>query len=702
MDKNKLSKYGKYLLQKFYFSNLKKTFTFISHFLHPMSRALLLCLCLKIFIISGVFAAPVQRHETKCDTALIRTLILRASDSESDSAIFLYNQAIQIAEKCLASGGSKSFVKKVSQKQIRAKLNLGLIFYQRIDYTVAIKLFSEALQEAQSIGETLLIAESHFNIAEVYLEQSQFLDAMESYHLSLLGYEKINDDSGQFWCLAGMGIVQKQSGNYKDAELFYNKALQKARNSGMTYEEAICHNNLGNMHRKTGDFSKAMSSYEKAIEVFRKMNDDAAVSDCLNNIGNLYSDNHNPFRALEYYSQALKIAEKLKDEYRLIIRYKNMAGAYTELKDFENAGLFLDDALKLAEKSGDKSFLASCNMLYGKLHSVKNNHSIATAFFKKSADLYAETGVRPEQCEALIELAFSLLRENNIKEALKYALEAFGIAESTGSLKARLEASICLAECYEKDNNPTQAYAFLKSANMLKDSIYTAEKYRTIEEIEAGFARSQLKKENEVLSQNAILQKQAIRTQNIIMLLLGVSLAMGLALIWLIYKRKNEARRETGEIKQRSEEEIGRLSKDLLAKERELTSKTVFINQKNQLIEKLIRELDELKKTGASEQAIQHLQIQLKQELAPNAWKEFEIQFNEVHPDFQARLLNSFPDLTPAERRLCAFIRLDMNTREISSLSGQSIKSIEVARTRIRKKLGVPHEQNLTNFIALI
>jgi len=43
-----------------------------------------------------------------------------------------------------------------------------------------------------------------------------------------------------------------------------------------------------------------------------------------------------------------------------------------------------------------------------------------------------------------------------------------------------------------------------------------------------------------------------------------------------------------------------------------------------------------------------------------------------------------------------------MNTREISSLSGQSIKSIEVARSRIRKKLGVPHDQNLTNNIALI
>ncbi len=258
-------------------------------------------------------------------------------------------------------------------------------------------------------------------------------------------------------------------------------------------------------------------------------------------------------------------------------------------------------------------------------------------------------------------------------------------------------------QCYEKAENSDKAYFYLKSATALKDSIYTVEKYRTIEEIEAGFARSELKKENEALTQNSILQKQAIRTKNIILVLLGISLLLGVALIWLIYKRKNEGKTRGGcnQAKQKRRK-IGQLSEDLIGKERELTSKTIFINQKNQLLEKMIKELDELKKSEVSAQSIQHLQVQLRQELAPNAWKEFEIQFNEVHPGFQSRLLKKYPELTPAERRLCSFIRLDMNTREISSLTGQSIKSIEVARTRIRKKLGVPHDQNLTNNIALI
>ncbi len=662
-----------------------------------LKSQLLFLLCFVFFI-----TAWSQNHKTLADTAFISAYLSKAADAQADSAIRLYNTAILAAEKCLREGGSKAYLQAVKRKLIKGRLGLGLAYYNKIEYPKAMDLYKLALKDAEEMGETNLVAESYFNIAEVYLEQSQFSDAMEYYRLSLTKYERTKDIVSQFWCFTGMGIVQKQCGNYRDAIQFYTKALEKASSAGLAYEKAICYNNLGNVHRKLGDFAKAMESYQKAMGVFRKMNDETSVSDCLNNIGNLYLDNGDPFRALEYYRQSLAINEKAKDQYRLIIRYKNLAGAYTELKDYENARLYLEDALKLAEKSGDKSFLASCNMLFGKLHEAKNDYIIASAFFRKSVNLYAEIGAKPEQSEALVELANALLNQKSIKEAIPFANEALKIAEATGSLKGRMEASLCLAACYEKDGNPSQAYLYLSCATALKDSIYTVEKYRTIEEVEAGFARSELKKENETLLQNSILQKQAIRTSNIILILLGISLILAAALLWLIYKQRREARLETGNIKKQSEQKIEQLNDDLTLKERELTSKTIFINQKNQILEKLIDELGELKKSEVSAQSIQHLQLQLKQELSPNAWKEFETQFNEVHPGFQGRMLTGYPDLTPAERRLCSFIRLDMNTREISSLSGQSIKSIEVARTRIRKKLNIPHEHNLANFIASI
>lgn len=662
-------------------------------------KIILFILLIHSFLLVSLWA---QSGSQADDTASITSLLAKARKVTADSAVILYKQAIGTAENNLKNGRSKALKEAFTRLLVKSQLELGLLYYQKLDYNKSLQQNQEALKTASNLSNPYYIGECYFNIAEVYLEQSRFADAMKFYRQALDQYRKAGDKSGEFWSYTGMGIVQKQTGNYKDAIVCYTDALATAQKGGMKNEEASCFNNLGNVYRRQGDFTKAMESYQKAITVFKEIKDDDAVSDCLNNIGNLYLDNGNPFRALDYFRQSLKIALDKKDEYRLIIRYKNMANAYSDLKDYENAAQYLNDALKLAEKSGDKSFIASCNMLFGKLHSSKNDFAIARAYYEKAIQLYNEIGAIPEKLNTLVELANTLLASGNTKEALLKALEAERLALLTGSLKARLDANLCLARCYENTGDAVLAFRYLKQATQLKDSIYSVEKFRTIEEIEAGFVKAQLKKENEALSQNDLLQKQVIKTRNILLLLLGISLILTVALLWLIFKRQQGARRETALVKQLSSQQIEKLNHDLTLKERELTSKTIFINQKNQLLGKLIGELDELKKSEVSTQSIQHLQVQLKQELSPNAWKEFEVQFNEVHPGFQQRLLEKYPDLTPAERRLCAFIRLDMNTREISSLSGQSIKSIEVARTRIRKKLNVPHEQNLTNFIALL
>jgi len=81
-------------------------------------------------------------------------------------------------------------------------------------------------------------------------------------------------------------------------------------------------------------------------------------------------------------------------------------------------------------------------------------------------------------------------------------------------------------------------------------------------------------------------------------------------------------------------------------------------------------------------------------------WKEFEIRFQNVHSDFYKNLVNNFPDLTANELRLCAFLKLNLNTKEISSLTNQSVNSIDVARSRLRQKFGLTKKDNLTSFLA--
>ena len=81
------------------------------------------------------------------------------------------------------------------------------------------------------------------------------------------------------------------------------------------------------------------------------------------------------------------------------------------------------------------------------------------------------------------------------------------------------------------------------------------------------------------------------------------------------------------------------------------------------------------------------------------SWDEFEMRFQQVHVDYYKILNEKFPDLTPNELRLCAFLRLNMTTKEIASITYQSLKSIDIARYRLRKKLGMEKDENLVSFL---
>lgn len=71
----------------------------------------------------------------------------------------------------------------------------------------------------------------------------------------------------------------------------------------------------------------------------------------------------------------------------------------------------------------------------------------------------------------------------------------------------------------------------------------------------------------------------------------------------------------------------------------------------------------------------------------------------EIDSYFYKRLLADYPDLTKNELRLCAFLRLNLSSKEISSITQQTPHSITVARSRVRKKIGLETNEKLTNFL---
>lgn len=80
-------------------------------------------------------------------------------------------------------------------------------------------------------------------------------------------------------------------------------------------------------------------------------------------------------------------------------------------------------------------------------------------------------------------------------------------------------------------------------------------------------------------------------------------------------------------------------------------------------------------------------------------WKIFEENFDEVHEDFLNRFKEKHPNITAKDMRLCAFLRMNLSSKEIAPLLSISIRSVEISRYRLRKKIELPHDINLTDYI---
>lgn len=160
---------------------------------------------------------------------------------------------------------------------------------------------------------------------------------------------------------------------------------------------------------------------------------------------------------------------------------------------------------------------------------------------------------------------------------------------------------------------------------------------------------------------------------------------------------------------QQSQMEIDRLQhekleSDLHFKNRELASATMHLVQKGKMLLKIQEELNKLLKKKQAGPGL-HREIQRIIGLVASDnhldedWKQFAYHFDQVYIDFQHRLQEQFPHLSPNDYKLCSYLRMNLTSKEIASLMNISVRGVEASRYRLRKKLGLPTEANLVEFI---
>jgi DNA-binding CsgD family transcriptional regulator len=145
------------------------------------------------------------------------------------------------------------------------------------------------------------------------------------------------------------------------------------------------------------------------------------------------------------------------------------------------------------------------------------------------------------------------------------------------------------------------------------------------------------------------------------------------------------------------------LEEDVIFKSKELANYTMLLVKKRELLSEMSEDLKTLKDAVHNEQARQGVR-ELQRKINVNLQNEehlkvFEANFERVHSEFFAQLKSSFPDLTPKELQLCAFVKMSLTNKEIASILNLSVRGVETARYRLRKRLGISHEEDMADFL---
>jgi tetratricopeptide (TPR) repeat protein/DNA-binding CsgD family transcriptional regulator len=525
---------------------------------------------------------------------------------------------------------------------------------------------------------------AHTGIGQELARQQKYKQALDHFTKSL-GYRELDSDSlGMANNLINLGGLSYYTGNLADASEYFYRALRIADDLENPNLKAIILMNLSNVHLKQKNHIKAIEYLERALVYRRATGNRRGESDVLLNLGNNYYELGEIDKAVEYYTQTLKIKEELGDDLPGIMKVYNNLGV-------------------IARDRGDDSK--------------------AIEYYKSTLEIARQVNDKFGVALALNNLG-SRMMANNDPASLPILLESLEITREIGHKKQKLSTYDNLQQYYSKFGDFEQAYFYALHYQALYDSIYNEESAAKIIELQTQYDTEMKEKENQILRERE--RTQMLRNR-ILALFVAVFAILALSLyILLRLKRKSlkqskqlfekeielrNLEREKSEKENQhlqevvfAEEQINKLQRRQLdEKNRELTTSTLHIINKNEVLSNIRQLADKILNGDGcdKEDCIKKLIREVDGNFnLDEQWELFKRHFESVHTGYFARLSERYPGITQNELKLCAYLRMNLSTKEISQMLNISIDSVATKRYRLRKKLLLENDNNLVGFLS--
>lgn len=438
--------------------------------------------------------------------------------------------------------------------------------------------------------------------------------------------------------------------------------------------EIRVHRRYATIYESSGEKKKALKHIFNALALLPDDEYQMQKLHLLNLAGYVYYSEEFYGKALHYYKLSLSIAQKLHANGEIAMTTNNIAAVYETEEKYSLAKQYFKKASFYNQSEKNYTWLGINYMNLGVISTKQDSLHQALKWLLKADSIFAITKDQAQIVVSEKKLGETYLELGDVDKAWRYSKLSEKICIAYNFTSDHLDVCKTLSSIYEKRNIPDSANLYYKKYILLMEDIRTQERSNNLLEYEANYNLFKYKSEQKTLK-----TKRKFKTQIwIISLLTGCSILFALFYIQrLRLKRIKEKKLE--------------IENELKYRNNELISKVLLLTSKQATFSEFLSKLEILRNKDEDliKDELEKIMQQMRKETLKKTLNEFELYFNNVHNEFFDQLFQSYPTLTRSDKRLCAFIYINLSSKEIASITGQRVESIEVGRGRLRKKLNL-------------
>lgn len=347
-----------------------------------------------------------------------------------------------------------------------------------------------------------------------------------------------------------LGRIKLVQGMYNKATIYFLDGLKLAEVAKDSNRIAMTSGNLGAVHEKQKNFTQAANYIENALTIERKTGYIPGMIISLNNLGRIYLNDNKSEKAFPYITECLELAEELGNAEDIVIALNSIGHYYLKTQNLELAEENISRALAIAREIGDNFSLFNTLNTLGQINLEKQAYKKSNKYFKE---------------------CLAISKQLKMKYVQKYLYHKVAIT-------------------FAKMGNYAKAYEYTQFYIEEKDSLYSLETKKQIEELSIKYQTEKKEIENQLLKENQLLNELELRQKSTLLFVFVFLLLLSILLAYFYFTANRSKKLYNKQLRNKN-----KLLNDNIEKQKLIQQQTIKLEQveknKNKLLTNIAHEL---------------------------------------------------------------------------------------------------------------